>query len=118
MTPFQKQWIEIGHRFQLIVRTDVALVFGDESLLVPVVLENFGAVRGMVLVTEYAVIDRFTERLIAAGFGYSCLSEPTNREVDEVIDDASTIDMLRDWSWSGPGSPPGWYVAWPAVADR
>ena len=61
--------------------------------------------------TEYAAIRPFTQRLVAAGFGYSCLPETGKKEVDEAIDDASIIEVLRDWSWSGPGSPPAWYAA-------
>ncbi len=111
MTPFQNRWIEIARRFQLAVRTDVHVALDEEYLVAPVLLEHFGAAHGMVLVTEYAAIRRFTERLVAAGFGYSCLPETGKKEIDEAINDASIIEMLRDWSWSGPGTPPAWYAA-------
>lgn len=111
MTPFQKRWIEIGRRFDLTVRTHVALALDDESVVAPVLLKDFGAAHGMVLVTEYSYIRRFTERLVAAGFGYSCLPETGNKAIDEVINEASVVEMLRDWSWSGPGTPPAWYAA-------
>ena len=108
MTSFQNRWIEIARRFQLTVRTDVWVGLDEEHFVAPILLENFGAGHGMVLVTEYAAIRPFTQRLVAAGFGYSCLPETGKKEVDEAIDDASIIEVLRDWSWSGPGSPPAW----------
>ncbi len=111
MTSFQKHWIEIGRRFQLTIRTDVALLLDDESLVAPVLLENFGRAHGMVLVTSYADIERFAERLVAAGFGYSCLPETGKKEIDEKIDETSIVEMLRDWSWSGAGTPPAWFSA-------
>ena len=99
---------EIAHRFRLTVRIDVQVALNEERVVAPVLLENFGAARGMVLVTEYSAIRPFTERLVAAGFGYSCLPETGNKDVDEAINDASIVEMLRDWTWSGPGPPPAW----------
>ena len=77
------------------------------SLVAPVLLENFGAARGMVLVTAYTDVEKFADRLVAAGFGYSCLPEPGQPD----LDDTYVVEMLRDWSWSGLGTPPAWYAA-------
>lgn len=111
MTPFQERWTEIGRRFALTVRTDVSVALDDEPLVVPVLLENFGATHGMVLVTEYSYLQRFTARLVAAGFGYSCLPETGSGDIDEAINEASVVEILRDWGWSASGAPPAWYVA-------
>jgi hypothetical protein len=107
MTAFQKRWLEIAGRFGLKVRISFRVDLGSDVLTVPVLVEEFGPQRGMLLVTAYEEVEPFTEKLVAAGFGYSCLSDSS----DEDIDEDQLVDMLQDWGWSGAGAPPGWYAA-------
>ena len=67
---------------------------------VPVLLENFGAQCGMLLVTEWSTIAPIADQLVALGFGYSCLSEPAGTESPEGL-----AEMLSDWGWSRPDEP-------------
>ena len=107
MTAFQEHWLRIADRFGLKVRISFQVELGDERLTVPVLLEQFGAQRGMLLVTSYASIASVTERLVTAGFGYSCLDDSPGPDLDEL----QIVDMLRDWGWSGGGEAPAWYAA-------
>src|ERR1043166_2816465 len=97
MTPFQKEWLRIAEHFGLKVQIPIQVDLAGERLTVPVLLEEFGAQRGMLLVTSYADIAPVVERLVGAGFGYSCLNEPP----DPIYDEPLFIDILRDWGWSG-----------------
>src|SRR3954462_8735080 len=107
MTAFQQRWVERATRFDLRVRIPYQIDLEGERLTVPVLLEEFGPPRGMLLVASYGEIDAFTKRVVAAGYGYSCLGEPTEEDIDE----SSIIDMLRDWGWSGSREAPSWYAA-------
>ena len=59
----------------------------------------------MLLVTDYEQIRPLMNRLLEAGYGYSCLSEPCDPHEE---DPEALIDMLRDWGWTGDGAPPAW----------
>ena len=66
-------------------------------------LRQFGARNGMLLVNRYDTIRDYAESLVAMGYGFSCLSEP---DPDRSEDDDVLFEMLADWSWSGDGPPP------------
>src|SRR5688572_15031315 len=60
-------------------------------------LRNFGAARGMLIVSEFAVVRPHHAELIESGFGYSTMSDPTDPYQRE-----GCLEILRDWGWSGP----------------
>jgi len=107
MTAFQAQWVRIAERFGLSVRIPFQVVLRSGRLTVPVLLEEFGPHRGMLLVTSYKDIAAVTQELVGAGFGYSCLDDSPPPHLDE----SQIADMLRDWGWSGKGEAPSWYAA-------
>ncbi len=47
----------------------------------------------MVLVTDFDDIRDLADDLVAAGYGYSCLGEPSGRPLDRD----AVADMLEDW---------------------
>ena len=72
-------------------------------------LRDFGAVNGMFIVTDYSRIRAHTDEIVAAGFGYSALPQPSP---DDGYDRESFIEMLRDWGWAGPEHlRPSWLPA-------
>jgi hypothetical protein len=76
LTPFQQEWHEYSARFGLRVEIPYRFQIGDHEVEVPVLLRDFGAARGMLLVTDYSQIEAHTQWLIENGYGFSCLSEP------------------------------------------
>ena len=107
MTAFQEHWVRIAERFGLKVQIPFQVELANARLTVPVLLEEFGAQRGMLLVTSYQEIASVTEQLLSAGFGYSALDDSPGADLDEP----QIVDMLRDWGWSGSGDAPSWYAA-------
>jgi hypothetical protein len=73
-----------------------------QVLEVPVLLEEFGAERGMLLVTVWGDIALLADDLVAQGFGCSCLQESDASAIDESV----LADMLQDWGWTGSTQPP------------
>ncbi len=108
ITRFQKEWNDIATKWGLTVETPFVVVVAGERITVPVLLRDFGASRGMLLVTDYDLISAYTNDLIDLGFGFSCLSEPTG--VRHPEDDQALMEMLVDWGWSGSGNPPAWFL--------
>jgi hypothetical protein len=70
-----------------------------DSLHYDVLVNDFGSTLGMLLMETW---DEDKAKLAAEnGYGYSCIDcAPYDRE--------STIEVLRDWGWSGSAMAPAW----------
>jgi hypothetical protein len=100
LTLFQQWWARQAEDLGLRVQVPFQIAVGQRMVEVPVLLEDFGAQRGMLLVTEWSTIAAIEDQLVALGFGYSCLSEPSEMENREGL-----AGMLSDWGWYGAGQP-------------
>ena len=98
MTPFQRLWADRASRLGLSATIPFTLSLDGETLSVPVLLRQFGAPNGMLLVTDFALIRPHANRLVELGYGYSCLSESTQLREEG---DNDLLDMLRDWGRRG-----------------
>ncbi len=107
VTKFQEEWNEIAVRWGLYVKAPFVVKLIHGEVTVPVLLRDFGASHGMLLVTDYGLISPHWEELVSLGFGFSCLSEPDG--VSHPDDDEALMEMLSDWGWSGSENPPEWY---------
>ena len=105
-TPFQKEWHGIATRWGLSIETPFVVQVAGVEVTVPVLLRDFGAIQGMLLVTDLGLISAHADHLVDRGYGSSCLSEPTGETHPD--DDEPLMEMLADWGWSGSGSPPAW----------
>lgn len=97
LTPFEQGWLLYTERFGLQVEVPFVLDENTMSLEFPVLLKQFGAPRGMLLVEQWEDIAPHETALVEGGFGYSCLSLPTDND--------ALSDVLRDWGWSSPEEP-------------
>ena len=107
LTPFQKKWMLEAKKWGLEIEVPFVVEVESVKITVPVLLKEFGAVRGMLLVTNYGQVSDYANQLISLGFGFSCLSEP--KQDSPPYDDEAMMEMLADWGWSGSESPPSWY---------
>lgn len=90
---------------EIVAPFEVVLASG-ECIKVHLLVPHFGAAKGMLLLTDYSLIEDHTSEIIQAGYGFSVFSEP---EASEEYDRDSYIEVLRDWGWSGPESEkPAW----------
>jgi len=106
-SPFQDQWRRIAKKWDLRIETPFVIAVRGTKITLPVLLRDFGAARGMLLVTDYGLISRHTDDVVKLGYGYSCLSEPSGDTPPD--DDDALMEMLADWGWAGEGSAPAWY---------
>ena len=69
-------------------------------------VRDFGAKNGMLIVSDYSEVKPCLNEIAAASYGFSVMDDPGangryNRD--------SFMEMLRDWSWSGEKSEkPSW----------
>lgn len=75
-TKFQALWRRLATRWGLSIEAPFRVEVGGTTPDVPVLLKDFGALRGMLLVTNFDLIAGHADELVDQGFGYSCLSEP------------------------------------------
>jgi hypothetical protein len=99
-TLFQQWWAKQAQDLGFRVRVPFQVAVGTRIVEIPVLLEDFGAQRGMLLVTDWSTIAPIEDQLVALGFGYSCLAEPSDSENREGL-----AGMLSDWGWCGAGQP-------------
>jgi hypothetical protein len=67
-------------------------------------LGRFGARRGMIIVSDYAIVRPHEAELLESGFGYSTMSDPTSPYQRD-----GCLEVLRDWGWTGtPKDSPPW----------
>jgi hypothetical protein len=82
--------------------TDGAVI--DADLL----LKNFGGDKGMLLFDDYSKIEDYTQPIIDAGYGFSVLPRYSK---SYVYDAEIIMDMLAEWTWTGPvEEKPTWLV--------
>ena len=66
-------------------------------LQVSVLVRDFGAVKGMLIVEDYLLLSDYQDELIDRGYGFSTMTP----EVSSDYDRESVISVLSDWGWSG-----------------
>lgn len=80
---------------------------GLETLRPVARMPNLGGPMGMLIFDSDEVVLRHGDVLVAAGFGYTVLSEPLP---NEPLDPEGFKEMAIDWGWEGPGaSKPKWF---------
>ncbi len=91
--------LEIQAPFELALQTGIRI---EGRLL----LKDYGAENGMIVVTDYSRVAESVDEIIAAGYGFSALSEPDR---SDSYNRAGFIEMLQDWGWSGQeAARPAW----------
>lgn len=107
LTPFQKKWTRDAKKWGLKIEAPFVVEVEGAEISVPVLLREFGAVCGMLLVTNFDQVSEYAKQLVNLGYGFSCLSE--KNESPHPDDDEAMMEILTDWGWSGLRCPPSWY---------
>jgi hypothetical protein len=77
------------------VKTPFKLRLADGSRVVAdVLLEGYGAPRGMLIFRDYADIKEKTDAVVAAGYGYSCMPQPSETDIQSLEPVRNALD---DW---------------------
>ena len=86
---------------------DFEVVLADGVSLQSIVrIAYLGGQRGMLIFRSYEEIQPYAAELIRAGYGYSVLGDPREKE---EFDLDSYVEMFSDWGWTGDRtSMPSW----------
>jgi len=68
-------------------------------------LPQFGAPNGMVVDADWSLIEPRVNALLAAGYGFSCVSLGNEAHDDDL---EASVEMLRDWGWNSHDAKPAW----------
>jgi hypothetical protein len=93
------EWSEAARDLDLDVQSPFAAALpSGTQIRGRLLLRNFGAENGMIVVTDYSSISPFVAEIVRAGYGFCTLSEPSEHE---CYDREVYVEMLRDWGWVG-----------------
>ena len=95
LTKLQRMWQHAAQQRDLKVHIPFGLTLTDGTKLsAEVLLEGYGAPQGMFIVSDYSHIEEHPAAIIAAGFGYTCMSQPSETEISSL---ESVNSCLEDW---------------------
>ena len=101
------QWRKVANDLGIeVVGPFEAILVSGARVRVPLLVRCFGGAKGMLVLSDYSLVENQTDEIVQAGYGYSVLSEP---DAGEEYDRDVFIEMLGDWGWWGPESErPAW----------
>ena len=102
------EWRKAAADLGLMIEAPFFLQLRGGRIEVRLLLRHFGAANGTLIVTDFSVIRPFEDQVVALGYGYSTLSEPSSPVTYERD---TFVEILCDWGWSGPEEKrPAWCV--------
>jgi hypothetical protein len=109
-------WLEASRSLGFDAVSPFTAVLPDGAAIVAdVLLPQFGGPKGMLILRDYGLVAKNEEALVAAGFGYSVLSEHTRPQRDWSV----YAEVLGDWGWYGsPEDTPHWLPLAPSEPDE
>lgn len=111
LSPLAEHWAIIAHALDLrIVAPFSTQLPSGHRLDADVLLMDFGASRGMLLVTDDDAVWTHRDAISSAGYGFSVLSDPGPTSPEDVVLQ-EVFELLRDWGWTGSGPQPAWLDA-------
>jgi len=97
--PLVERWLEAARDLHLEIEAPFSVALQSGAVVgARFQVKHFGAPKGMLVVTDSSNVVPFIDDIIAAGYGFSVLSDPRQSEPYERED---FIEVLRDWGWSG-----------------
>jgi hypothetical protein len=109
MDRFEEIWRAAAADLGLDIVAPYRLELPDKTELeFKVLLKNFGWRNGMLVTDDWSQIREYEDAVIDLGFGYSILGPYTERA---TYNRENYIEMLSDWTWSGPETDkPKWLL--------
>jgi hypothetical protein len=112
MSRLQTAWRVAAKELGLDVVMPFELKARTFSIRAEILLRNFGSPKGMLIVSDYRVIEPVRDQVIALGYGFATMTEPEQDWPFTQDEKEAFIEMLDDWCWSGkPEETPAWLPA-------
>jgi hypothetical protein len=116
MSRMAEKWATAAADLGLEIIAPFRLTLPDgRKLEFDVLLKNFGNTNGMLLTSDHDVFD-YGKAIVGLWYGYSIMGQP---DESEAYDRESIIEVLADWTWSGPdANKPDWLPEQPVDDDE
>jgi hypothetical protein len=112
MSRLQNAWRLAAKELDLEIVIPYELKTKTFSLTAQVLLKNFGGEKGMLIVSDYRIIEPFRNEVIKLGYGFSTLAEPDRDWPFNDEEKEAFIEMLDEWGWTGNSDEePEWLIA-------
>jgi hypothetical protein len=109
MTRLQKAWRTAAKELELDIVVPYKLKTEAFSLTAQVLLKNFGADEGLLIVSDYKIIEPYRDQIIKLGYGFATMEEPERDWPFDEEEQEAFIEMLSEWGWTGdPDQEPEW----------
>src|SRR3954462_12722818 len=92
-------WLEFGRRLGIEVIAPVEIELAGVKAHFTALLPQFGAPAGMIVDADWDKIEPHKSALLAAGYGFSCVSAGDTADLDYPQRMAAAREMLADWRW-------------------
>ena len=100
------RWQVIADHLGIKIIAPFELELSDSKLHFTALFPQFGSANGMVVDADWGLIAPHQSRLLAAGYGFSCV-----RPRDQPDDLTGFCEVLSDWGWTCASSKPDWLRA-------
>ena len=95
MTDTPESWLDQAAALGVEVVTPFEFDVGGKRAAFTALIVDFGGSPGIVVDRDWAVLAPHVDALTNAGMGFSCVEM-------EGGDTNDLIELLRDWTWTGP----------------
>lgn len=102
MSRLQNAWRVAAKELGLDVVIPFELKARAFTIRAEILLRHFGSPQGMLIVSDYRVIEPVRDQVIALGYGFATMTEPDRDWPFTQEEKDAFIEMLDDWRWSGP----------------
>jgi len=113
MSHLQTAWRTAAKDLKLDIVAPFVLKTETFSITAEILLKNFGSENGMLIVSNYKIIEPYHDKIIQLGYGYSTLTEPDKDYPFNADEKEAFIEMISEWGWFGPGKAPEWLLPEP-----
>jgi hypothetical protein len=90
----QRNWQFAADALSLDIEIPFDVALKDSRIQAEVLLRGYGAKLGMLIASDYSIIEGHHDELIALGYGFSCMSQPSESEVNSL---EGFQEILDDW---------------------
>ena len=111
MSRLQTAWRVAAKELDLEIVVPYELKTKAFSVTAQVLLKNFGGEKGMLIVSDYRIIEPHRNEVIKLGYGFSTMTEPEQNWPFTGEEKEAFIEMLDEWGWTGdPDEEPEWLL--------
>ena len=101
MSRLQDAWRKAAKKLDLEIVVPFEVATKEFTVKAEVLLKNFGAPLGMLIVTDADAVEAHRKALIKLGYGFVTMEQPDGDYAFDHEEQEVFIEMLDEWGWMG-----------------